>query len=44
VSIIGDGWTVVTNFYPAQGKTYLDDVDIKAILKLLGGRIIARND
>jgi hypothetical protein len=43
-SIMGDGWTVVTNFYPAQGKTYLDDVDIKAILKLLGGRIIARND
>ena len=42
-SIMGDGWTVVTNFYPAQGKTYLDDVDIKAMLKLLGGRIIARN-
>jgi hypothetical protein len=41
-AIIGDGWTVVSNFYPSKKKGYLDDPDIKEIVKLLGGTIIAK--
>jgi len=42
-AIIGDGWTVVSNYYPSNKKSYLDDPDIKEILKLLGGRLIAKD-
>ena len=41
-AIIGDGWTVVSNYYPSNKKGYLDDPDIKEIVKLLGGTIIAK--
>jgi len=42
VAIIGDGWTVVSNYYPATNKTYMEDPDIKAMVNLLGGRTIAK--
>jgi hypothetical protein len=42
VAIIGDGWTVVSNYYPATDKTYRDDPDIKAMINLLGGRTISK--
>lgn len=42
VAIIGDGWTVVSDYYSATNKTYMDDPDIKAMVKLLGGRTIAK--
>ena len=42
VAIIGEGWTVVSNYYPASNKTYMDDPDIKSMVKLLGGRTIAK--
>lgn len=41
-AIIGDGWTVVSNYYPSKKKGYLDDPEIKEIVKLLGGTIIAK--
>lgn len=41
-AIIGDGWTVVSNYYPSKKKGYLDDPDIREIVKLLGGTIIAK--
>ena len=42
VAIIGEGWTVVSDYYPATNKTYMDDPDIKAMVKLLGGRTITK--
>ena len=42
VAIVGPDWTVVTNYYPAKNKTYQDDVDIQALLKLLGGRTMVK--
>lgn len=41
-AIIGEGWTVVSNYYPSKKKGYLDDPDIKEIVKLLGGTIISK--
>jgi hypothetical protein len=42
VAIVGDGWTVVSNYYPATNKTYMDDPDIKSMVDLLGGRTIGK--
>lgn len=35
VAMIGDGWTLVVNYFPSSKKSYLDDPDIKAIIDLL---------
>jgi len=43
VAIYGDGWTIVTNYYPSENRSYLDDSDIRSIANFMGGQTVVRN-